>query len=305
MIVETHGLTKSYRRVDALRGLDLRVEDGSAFALIGPNGAGKTTLLQLLVNLLQPSAGSATVLGVDSRRIAHRELARIGYVSENQLLPGRLTVGAYFDYLRPFYPTWDRGIEQDLRARMHLPADRQIRRLSHGMRMKTALACALPFKPALLVLDEPLSGLDPLARDELMEGVLHQAGETTVVISSHEIAEIENAVTHVGYLDSGTLMFQESSSDLHARVKEVRVVLDAPAAAPARVPNGWLDVRANGNVLTFVETHYSEAELGNLVRACVPAVRRIDTESLPLRSIFVALARATRNRPAAATPEAR
>jgi ABC-type multidrug transport system ATPase subunit len=304
MIVETHGLTKSYRRVAALRGLDLRVDEGSAFALIGPNGAGKTTLLQLLVNVLQPSAGSATVLGVDSRRIAHRELARIGYVSENQQLPGRLTVGAFFDYLRPFYPSWDRAIEQDLRARMHLPADRQIRKLSHGMRMKMALACALPFKPALLVLDEPLSGLDPLARDEFMEGMLHQAGETTVVISSHEIAEIENAVTHVGYLDSGTLMFQESSNDLHARVREVRVVLDAPAAPPARVPAGWLDVRASGNVLTFVETHYSEAELGNLVRACVPGVRRIDTESLPLRSIFVALARATRNRPAAATPEA-
>jgi ABC-2 type transport system ATP-binding protein len=304
MIVETHGLTKTFRKVHALRGVDLAVEPGSAFALIGPNGAGKTTLLKLLVNLLQPTAGSAVVLGRDSRQLGARDLARIGYVSEGQQLPGRLTIAEYFAYLRPFYPTWDRGLEDELRARMHLPADRPIRKLSHGMRMKTALAAALPFKPELLVLDEPLSGLDPLARDELMDGVLRQAGDTTVVISSHELAEIENAVTHVAYLDSGKLAFQESSSDLQSRVREVRVVLDAPGALPVSLPDGWIDLRTAGNVLTFVETRYAEDSLGERVRAHLPGVRRIETEPLPLRSIFVALARAARHQPAAATLEA-
>jgi ABC-2 type transport system ATP-binding protein len=298
MIVETHGLTKAYRKLEAVHGVDLAVEEGSAFALIGPNGAGKTTLLQLLVNILQPSRGSATVLGVDSRKIAHRELARIGYVSENQQLPGRLTIGQFFDYLRPLYPTWDRAVENDLRERMQLPAGRQIRKLSHGMRMKTALACALPFRPKLLVLDEPLSGLDPLSRDELMEGVLHQAGETTVVISSHEIAEIETAVTHVGFLESGKLMFQESSDALAARVREVRVLLDGAAVVPKQAPEAWLDVRAAGNVLRFVDTRYSEATLGQRVRSCVAGVRSIDADPLPLRAIFVALARAARPRSA-------
>jgi ABC-2 type transport system ATP-binding protein len=301
MIVETHGLTKAYRRLEAVHGVDLRVEEGSAFALVGPNGAGKTTLLQMLVNLLQPSDGSASVLGVDSRRLRAAELARIGYVSESQQLPGRLTVEQFFDYLRPFYTTWDRGLESDLRERMQLPVHREIRQLSHGERMKTALASALPFRPRLLVLDEPLSGLDPLARDELMEGVLHLAGETTVVLSSHELAEIEHVVTHVGFLDSGRLLFQESSADLSARVREVRVLLDGAAAVPARVPESWLDVRAAGNVMTFVESRYSEAELGARVRSCVGGVRRIDADALPLRAIFVALARAARSRPSAAT----
>jgi ABC-2 type transport system ATP-binding protein len=299
MIVETHGLTKAYRKLDAVRGVDLRVEEGSAFALIGPNGAGKTTLLQLLVNLLQPSSGSANVLGVDSRRLAAVDFARIGYVSEGQQLPGRLTVDELFDYLRPFYPSWDRALERDLRARMQLPAEREIRRLSHGERMKTALATALPFRPKLLVLDEPLSGLDPLARDELLEGVLHLAGETTVVLSSHELAEIEHVVTHVAFLDSGSLLFQESSTGLAARVRGIRVLLDGAAAVPARVPATWLDVRAAGNVLTFVESRYSEAELGERVRSCVAGVLRIDAEPLPLRTIFVALARAARARPVA------
>ena len=301
MIVETQGLTKAYRRLEAVHGVNLRVEEGSAFALIGPNGAGKTTLLQLLVNLLQPSSGAANVLGVDSRRLRAGELARIGYVSESQQLPGRLTVTELFDYLRPFYPTWDRALENDLRERMQLPADREIRKLSHGERMKTALASALPFRPKLLVLDEPLTGLDPLARDELMEGLLHQAGETTVVLSSHELAEIEHAVTHIGFLDSGNLLFQESSSDLNARVRDVRVLLEGEAAVPARIPETWLDVRAAGNVLTFVETRYSEPTLGERVRECVAGVRRIDAEPLPLRAIFVALARAARARPTAAT----
>jgi ABC-2 type transport system ATP-binding protein len=300
MIVETHGLTKAYRRLEAVHEVNLRVEEGTALALIGPNGAGKTTLLQLLVNLLQPTAGKANVLGIDSRRLRAREFARIGYVAESQQLPGRLTIGQYFDYLRPFYPTWDRALENELRERMQLPADREIRKLSHGARMKAALASALPFHPKLLVLDEPLSGLDPLARDEFMEGLLHQAGETTVVLSSHELAEIEHAITHVGFLDSGTLLFQESSSDLVARVREVRVLLDREAVIPALVPDTWLDVRAAGNVLTFVETRYSEALLGEGVRSCVAGVRRIDAEPLPLRAIFVALARAIRAKPAAA-----
>jgi ABC-2 type transport system ATP-binding protein len=301
MIVETHGLTKIYRRLEAVRGVNLRLEEGSAFALVGPNGAGKTTLLQMLVNLLQPSAGNANVLGVSSRRLGARELARIGYVSENQELPGRFTVGQFFDYLRPFYPTWDRALENEVRERMQLPADREIRKLSHGGRMKTALASVLPFRPRLLVLDEPLSGLDPLARDELMESLLHQAGETTVVLSSHELAEIEHAVTHVGFLESGKLLFQESSADLAARVREVRVLLDGTAVVPVDFPDTWLDVRAAGNVLTFVDTGYSEADLGERVRACVAGVRRIDANGLPLRAIFVALARAARHRSAAAS----
>jgi ABC-2 type transport system ATP-binding protein len=129
-----------------------------------------------------------------------------------------------------------------------------------------------------------------------MEGVLHLAGETTVVLSSHELAEIEHVVTHVAFLDSGSLLFQESSSDLGARVREVRVLLDGAAVVPAGVPETWLDVRAAGNVLTFVDTRYAESTLGERVRSCVAGVRRIDANALPLRAIFVALARAARSR---------
>jgi len=99
-------------------------------------------------------------------------------------MPERLTVSEYLDYLRPFYSRWDRDLEGSIRRQLRLPPERRIGNLSHGMRMKMALACALPFRPELLVLDEPFSGLDPLVRDEFMERLLQQAGEMTVLISS-------------------------------------------------------------------------------------------------------------------------
>src|SRR5579863_974844 len=106
MIIEARDLQKSYGRTDALRGLSLSVPEGSAFALIGANGAGKTTTIKVLMNILEPSGGSASVLGVDSRALSPREMAQIGYVSENQDMPERMTVAQYLSYLHPFYPRW-------------------------------------------------------------------------------------------------------------------------------------------------------------------------------------------------------
>ena len=140
-------------------GPELLGPQGSAYALIGANGAGKTTTIRILMNILEAGRGNATVLGVDSRRISPRELAQIGYVSENQDMPARLTVAEYLDYLRPFYPERDTALEASILAQLRLPARCKIGDLSHGMRMKMALACALPFRPKLLVLDEPFSGL--------------------------------------------------------------------------------------------------------------------------------------------------
>src|SRR5580698_8952032 len=102
-MIHTENLWKRYRGHDAVRGISFSVPEGSAYALIGANGAGKTTTLKILMNILEPTSGSASILGVDSRRISHRELNRIGYVSENQQMPERLTVEEYFGYLRPFY----------------------------------------------------------------------------------------------------------------------------------------------------------------------------------------------------------
>jgi ABC-2 type transport system ATP-binding protein len=295
-MIQADNLWKKFGRHEALRGMSFEVPEGSAFALIGANGAGKTTTIRILMNMLEPSGGRSALLGIDSRRLSPRELSRIGYVSPDQHMPERLTVAEYLDYLRPFYPTWDPALEVSIRRQLRLPPGRRIGDLSHGTRMKMSLACALPFRPKLLILDEPFSGLDPLVRDELMESLLQQAGEMTVLISSHELAEIDGAATHVAFMDEGKLMFEESISDLTGRFREVRVTLEAEASPPSQIPRDWLHVRPAGSVLMFVDTQFSEDELGERVRALIGGVQGIDARPMPLRSIFTTLARSARDR---------
>jgi ABC-2 type transport system ATP-binding protein len=213
-IIETRDLSKAYGQFGALHGLNLEVPAGSVFALMGASGAGKTTAIKMLLNLIFPTRGSATVCGADSRAIGPEVLAHIGYVSENQALPAQLRVGQFFRYLRSFYAAWDRDLEELLRGQFRLPPDRKIGALSHGMRLKMALACALPFQPRLLILDEPLSGLDALARDEIIAGFLRQAGKMTILVSSHELDEVQRFATHVAFLHEGRLLFQGSVAAL-------------------------------------------------------------------------------------------
>jgi ABC-2 type transport system ATP-binding protein len=305
-MIQISHLWKLFRHCDAVRDVSLTVPEGSAFALIGANGAGKTTTIKVLMNIIGPTRGRATVLGVDSRRLSPRELAQIGYVSENQDLPEKLTVGEFLAYLRPFYPTWDRALEQSILARLRLPLERKIGHLSHGMRMKMSLACALPFHPKLLVLDEPFSGLDPLVRDEFMERLLEHAGEMTIFISSHELGEIDGAATHVGFMDEGRLLFQESMSDLVARFREVHVTFawdrershidDGDPIGAALFPPRWLGVRTVGNVLSFVDSQFSEDAMGEQLRILPGHVKTVDAQPMSLRSIFTTLARAARER---------
>ena len=296
MIIQSEALNKSFRRHEAVRGISLAVPEGSIYALIGANGAGKTTTIKTLLNILTPTRGRAEVLGVDSRRLSPREYSKIGYVSENQQLPRRLTVGEYLDYLRPFYPTWDESLQRSLISELQLPLDRKIGDLSHGMRMKASLAYALCYRPQLLVLDEPFSGLDPLVRDELMERLLQQADEMTVFLSSHELDEIEGSTTYVGYLENGRLLFQESMAQLSGRVREVRVTMNHDAAIPSGSPENWINMSAAGNVFSFVDIRYESHALLSTVKSLLTDIKDIGIQPVALRSIFTALARSSRSR---------
>jgi ABC-2 type transport system ATP-binding protein len=256
MIVETRGLTKKFGRFEAVEDLDLRVPEGSVFALIGANGAGKTTAIRLLMNILRADRGHASVLGTSSNRLEPRDFQRIGYISESQKLPEGLSLAHYFEYLRSLYPAWDRALETQLCAQFELPSTRKIRHLSHGMRMKTLLVGALAFRPKLLVLDEPLSGLDTLVRDDVVNGLLQQAADTTILISSHELAEIESFTTHVAFMQNGRLLLQEAIEDLQSRFREVHVTLSTVKELPDPLPDGWLLPTIAGHRLRFIDARY-------------------------------------------------
>lgn len=287
-------LWKQYGKHEAIQGLTFRVPEGSAYALIGANGAGKTTTIKMLMNILQPSRGSATIFGVDSTRLSASEFKRIGYVSENQQMPLALTVGEYLNYLRPFYPRWDSSLERSLIRQFGLPSDRKIGNLSHGMRMKMALASALPFHPELLVLDEPFNGLDALVRDELMEGMMDLAAQMTIFISSHDLSEIDSFATDVAFVDQGKLLFEESMETLMSRFREVQITLEGEAVLPDNVPSEWLNLRAMGSVVSFVDTRFAESAMSGRLSPYWSCIQRVDTKPLTLRTIFTTVARSRR-----------
>jgi ABC-2 type transport system ATP-binding protein len=285
MIVEAKHAAKRFGRFEAVEDLNLQVPEGSVFALIGPNGAGKSTTIRLLMNILRPDHGEISVLGTPSQRLAAKDFERIGYVSESQRLPEGLTLAQYFAYLRSLYPAWDIALERQLCEQFELPPSRRVRHLSHGMRMKTLLVGALAYRPQLLVLDEPLSGLDTLVRDEVVNGLLQQAADTTILISSHELSEIESFTTHVAFMQNGRLLLQEAIEDLQARFREVHVTLSAVKELPRPLPEGWLLPELEGHRLRFIASRFAdEAALYQELTRHFGAVR-VECDPLPLRAI--------------------
>jgi ABC-2 type transport system ATP-binding protein len=292
--IQTQNLTKRFGHTEVLRGIDLAVPEGAIYALVGANGAGKTTMIKLMMNIFRPTSGHADVLGIDSQRLAGKAFTRIGYVSENQEMPDSMTVGAMLDYMRPFYPQWDRTLEGQLVRQFDLPVERKLKHLSRGMRMKAAFASSLAYRPSLIVLDEPFTGLDPLVRDELIEGLLERAPETTIFLSSHDLAEIESFASHVGFLEGGHMLFSEEMSVLADRFREVTITLALPAPLPPNLPPAWLLPETADCVLRFFHSEYQGDVTAREIAATFPSARDISVEAMPLRSIFLAIAKSGR-----------
>jgi len=293
--IHTFNLVKSFRKVDALKGLTLNVPEGAVYALVGPNGAGKTTAIKVLMNIIRASSGSAEVLGVASSRLRGLLLAAIGYVSENQQMPEWMTVGGLFDYLRPFYPAWDTKLEAQLIEQFDLPRNRKLRHVSRGMRMKAALASSLAYHPKLVVLDEPFTGLDPLVRDELIQGLLERAEESTIFVSSHDLGEIETFASHVAYLEAGQLRFAEELTSLTSRFREVELAFDVPPALPQPSPKNWLQVTASAAVVRFTECRFDPERTAFEIRTAFGEPRSITFSPMSLRSIFLVMAKSGRD----------
>jgi ABC-2 type transport system ATP-binding protein len=293
-ILRTNELSKRFRATPVLSQLNLAVPEGSVYALVGPNGAGKTTCIQILMNLLRATSGSAEVLGQDSRRLGPGDFAQIGYVSENQDLPEWMTLEYFLGYLKPFYPSWDDARAAALLRQFDLPSARKLKELSRGMKMKAALASSLAYRPRLMILDEPFTGLDPLVRDELIESLLETAEGATIFLSSHDLAEIESFASHIGYLDHGSLKFSEEMASLSARFREIEVTLESPQALPQPWPTAWLPPETSAAVVRFVDTQFNAERTYAEIMRLWSGIEDISARPMPLRAIFVALAKTGR-----------
>ncbi|WP_035614351.1 ABC transporter ATP-binding protein [Haloferula sp. BvORR071] len=298
-MITIRGLQKHFGRQDALRGVDLEVPEGKVTAFLGPNGAGKTTTIKCAMNLIDRDGGELSVLGKDPRELGPEQWQRIGYVSENRLLPEWMTVPKLMSFLRPMYGAhWDRDFERKMIADFELPLKTSLRSMSRGQRMKAALLSALAYRPQLVVLDEPFSGLDPLVRDEFLSGLLEltESEGWTVWISSHDIEEVERFADRVAIINAGRVDLQEDVDSLRERFRSVELWFDAAPALPPAIPETWLNAQVSGRTITFSDTNYEDSRSSAVLSHVFPEHKRLEARQMTLREIFVALARSYRNK---------
>ncbi len=213
--ITTRGLAHSFGKRRVLNGVDLDVEAGGITALLGRNGAGKSTLIRILTGIVPHDRGEVRVLGLDPRKHGPTIRRRIGVVSERLELPRWMRVADHFDFLAPFYPTFDRAEADRLARQLELDPRAKIATLSKGQRAKHALVAALAHRPELLLLDEPFSGLDPIVRQEVLEvvlGHLRDAGRTVLLVS-HSTTDVERVADRVVILDEGRVKFAGDLED--------------------------------------------------------------------------------------------
>ena len=291
-IIQTNDLVKNYRGKPAVDQLNLEIPEGSIYAFLGPNGAGKTTTIKLLMNIIFPTSGSVEVLGVPSHKIGPEQFQQIGYVSENQKMPEWMTVPQLINYCKPMYPTWDDDFCKRLLTQFDLPNDVKLKSMSRGMKVKAALLSSLAYRPKLLVLDEPFSGLDPLVRDEFIRGIL-ELTETegwSIFVSSHDIDEVERLADWVGFIDKGRLKISEDKESLQNRFRQIEAVLPGDFMVPNELPKDWINPEQAGHTFRFPETQYGD-QFSNRIASIFPADIQIEEQALSLREIYLSLAR--------------
>jgi ABC-2 type transport system ATP-binding protein len=303
--VSTDKLTKRYRDQIALDGLSLQVPEGSVFGLLGENGAGKTTTLQILLGLVSPDGGSATVLGFDPRRQGLEIRRKVGYVPEAPALYDWMTVAEIGWFAAGFHPDPRTGAAAfqtryvALTDGFGLPAKRKIKDLSKGMKAKVSLALALASDPALLILDEPTSGLDVLVRREFLESMVDLASVgRTVVLSSHQISEVERVASHVALLHTGKLILAESMDDLRSRTFLLVLTFtsrDHPEAPPANLPLELIDAADAPRQAHWLVRAHDRASC-EAIRS-LPGVDSMRIETPSLEDIYIGYMRSRRPTP--------
>jgi ABC-2 type transport system ATP-binding protein len=290
--VQFDGVSKRYTHF-SLENIHLELPTGSIMGFIGANGAGKSTTLRILMGLVHQDAGSVRVLGHPMPADQAAAKLDIGFVSEDMRLYGQATLAWHMDFLRPIYPRWDQSYAENLARRFDLKPQQKIKGLSHGQRVKAALLLALARRPRLLVLDEPTTGLDPVARvevlDELMAALADE--ERTILFSSHNTLDVEQISDQITFIDRGRIIDSDDKEAFLDRWRRLRLVLPPDVVVP-RLP-GVVEVGGSGRLPVLTTDRFEPA----MVSACNElgaTVQAVDT--MTLEEIFVANVHSRRER---------
>jgi ABC-2 type transport system ATP-binding protein len=243
--IRVEGVRKHFRDSEVLKGVSFEVQPGQTFAFLGRNAAGKTTTIRMLLGLLAPDAGSVSVLGINPQTNSLAVRRRVGYLAEDQRMFGWMTVAEIVRFVAPFYDAWDQALADRYLQQFDLPRKTKIKHLSKGQNVRLGLVLALAHRPEVVILDDPVLGLDPIMRKEFNRDLIaHLQGEgRTVLYSSHLLYEVEPVADAVGILHHGQIVRQGSTEELREQVKRLLV----PAAVLGRLPGlKVLDVATDG-----------------------------------------------------------
>src|SRR5216110_1187888 len=215
-VVRVSDLTRRFGATTALDSVTMSLPRGAVYGLVGANGAGKTTLIKHILGLLRAESGSVRVFGLDPVADPVAVLSRIGYLSEENDLPGWMGVDELIRYSRAFYPAWDDAYAEELRKTFALDPAAKIKTLSKGQKARAGLLIALAHRPELLVLDEPSSGLDPIVRRDILGAVIRTIAHEgrTVLFSSHLLEEVEEVADHVTMIARGRIVLSAPLADI-------------------------------------------------------------------------------------------
>lgn len=235
--VEITGLTRTFGRKVALDHVSLSVPPGTVLGLVGENGAGKTTLIRHVLGLLRAQSGTVRVFGGDPVADPEGVLSRVGYLSEEPDMPGWMRVHELLRYVAAFYKTWDHAYAEQLRQDFALDPGKRVKELSKGQRARVGLVAALSYRPDLLVLDEPSSGLDPIVRRDILGAIIRTIADEgrTVLFSSHLLTEVERVSDRIAMIKSGRVLFCDTPERIHDAHARVTFRFDEPHDAAPRL----------------------------------------------------------------------
>jgi ABC-2 type transport system ATP-binding protein len=281
--LKLHGVGKHYKFFD-LEDIHLELPHGHIMGFIGPNGAGKSTTIRILMGLVHQDRGEVTVLG---HRMPEQQSAAkwdIGFASEDMRLYDAATLDWHMRFVRSIFPSWDQSYAQLLLKRFDLKPEQHIKGLSHGQRTKAALLLVLARRPRLLILDEPTTGLDPVARHEILRELTDVMGDErrSILFSSHNTQDVEQISDQITFIDRGRIIDSRDKETFMDRWRRIRVELPSGVQLPAL--SGVIDIKQSGRLAVATTNAFD----GVLPRAYESAGVRVQAvETMTLEEIFV------------------